>query len=79
MTELAPQQPDLTRADVSSISVLTDAYESVQVYIQQEAAENDQADIAKAQGILSTLNDLIESEAAEPNDNSSVEAAEDDA
>lgn len=71
--------PIQTRADIASISILTDMYEAGQAYVTQEAAEGDSADAAKMTQILGQIETLIESEASEPNNPSvSIESVEDD-
>jgi hypothetical protein len=64
----AMPEPIQTRADIASISILTDMYEAGQAYIAEEATEGDNADVAKMVQILGDIETLIESEASEPND-----------
>jgi HK97 family phage prohead protease len=54
-----------TRADIESVSILTQMYQLGQAFISVEDDPDDQPDIAAMNTILSTLGDLISTEAQE--------------
>jgi HK97 family phage prohead protease len=60
---LGTEQP--TRADIESVSILTQMYQLGQAFISVEDDPDDQPDIAAMNTILSSLGDLISTEAQE--------------
>lgn len=56
------------RADVASLDCLVDAYQAIEEFIALEQDPEDADDVAKATTILGELDELIQVEAAEPDD-----------